>query len=175
MAEEKKAEEFIKVAHPWHVDYRVTAGLYGSRFLVHLRDKGKLLATRCPKCQRWLLPPLIVCAICHVKIPEYPQGWVELSGKGHLRYWEKVVTPQMNVLGEVKPLPYLLCNVQLDEGPIYSQFLGVVPDSEEEGKLKRGMRVEIEMKPKEERVGSAEDIKYFKVLWDEPIKDIKIN
>jgi len=166
------AEELIRVDSPWNVDYRKSAGAYGSIFLTHLREKGKLLATRCPKCQRWSIPPTIICALCHVEIPEYPRGWVELSGKGYLVYWDKVVTPMMNILGELKVHPYLLCRVKLDEGPGYGHYLGVVPNSEEEGKLKRGMRVELEMKPMEERVGLAEyDIKYFKVLWDEPINE----
>jgi len=172
MAEEKKAEEFIRVDQPWHVDYRVTAGPYGSRYLINIRDKGKLLAARCPKCQRWFMPPTMVCSVCHVRVPEYPRGWVELSGKGHLVYWEKVVTPMMNVLGELKPLTHLICTIQLDEGLGFGHLLDVAPDSDEEGKLKKGMRVELEMKPREERVGSPDDIKYFKVLWDEPVKEL---
>ena len=176
MAEQKKAEEFIRVNHPWFVEYRKAAGEYGGRYLTHLRQKGKLLAVQCPNpnCQRWLLPPYIVCSTCHTKIPKYPQGWVELSGKGSLVYWDKMVTPQMNILSEMTRWPYLTGLIQLDEGPLFSYFIGVLPDSEEEGKLKKGLRVELEMKPWWERLTSpSEDIKYFKVLWDEPIKELK--
>ena len=60
----------------------------------------------------------------------------------------------------------------LDEGMPINNYISVKPQSEEENKLKRGMRTEIEMKPLEERKHSLEDIKYLKILWNEPIKEV---
>ena len=96
-----------------------------------------------------------------------------MSGKGYLDGWVKISAPQMNpATGEIKPDPYLHGNFILDEEAQFSHFLGVVPDSEEESKLQRGLRVEMEMKPPGERTGEVTDIKYFKVLWDEPLKKL---
>ncbi len=174
MAEEKKKEEeFIRINVMWRVDMRLAAGPYLSKYLLELRDRGKIWATRCPKCGIWKLPPSIVCAQCHVKIPEFPEGWVELSGKGYLDSWYKVVTPQMNLRGETKPEPYVQGSIRLDEGPSIGCYLNIPTESEDADKLKRGMRCELELKPINERRGLSDDIKWAKVLWDEPIKELE--
>ena len=172
MVKEKKEEkeELIAVNNRLKIDLRFAAGPSITRFNTELRERGKLWAVRCPKCQRLRLPPCIVCPICHVKSPEFPEGWVELSGKGYLDSWSEITIPQMDLLGRTEPDEYLHCIAWLDEGIALDHLLGVRPDSEEESKLQRGMRIEIEMKPIEERVGAIEDIKYFKILWDEPLK-----
>lgn len=167
------SEELLVINNLMHIPFVWSAGPYLGKFLTELRDKGKLWAARCPKCQRLLLPPRMVCGKCHVKVPEFPEGWVELSGKGWLDSWVKIVAPQMDpATGEIKPEPYLHGNFLLDEGVQFSHFLGVIPGAEEESKLKRGMRVEVVMKPMSERTGEITDIKYFRVFWDEPVKDL---
>jgi uncharacterized OB-fold protein len=169
MAQERKEEELIRVESRLKIDFRFAAGRYLTKFYTELRDRGKLWAIRCPKCQmlRW---PQIVCGPCHVKLPEFPEGWVELSGRGYLDSWMKIAIPQMDLLGRTEPDEYLHGTAWLDEGIALIHLLGVQPDSKEEGKVQRGLRVEIEMKPIEERIGVLEDIKYLKVLWDEPMK-----
>jgi hypothetical protein len=152
------------------IDYRFAAGPYLTKFFSELRDRGKLWAVKCPECGRLIVPPSIVHAPCHVKLPEYPEGWVELSGKGHLDTWTKINIPQMDLLGRTEPDEYLHCVGWMDEGITMHNLLAVRPDSEEESKLQRGLRIELEIKPAEQRVGKMTDIRYFKVLWDEPLK-----
>ena len=170
MTQEKKKEELIRVENRLTIDYRFAAGPYLTKFYTELRDKGKLWGVRCPKCQSLHVPPVIMCAPCHVKLPEFPDGWEELSGKGYLDSWYKIVTPQMDLLGRTEPDEYLHCVAWLDEGAAMYHYLNVRPDSEEESKLQRGLRLEMELKPVEQRVGEKEDIKYFNILWDEPLK-----
>lgn len=166
-------KELLKISNLMHIPFRWSAGPYLGKFLTELKEKGKLWAVKCPKCHRLLLPPRLVCAKCFVRVPEFSEGWVELSGKGWLESWAKIVAPQMDpATGVIKPDPYLHGHFVLDEGAQISHFIAVVPDSEEEGKLKRGMRVEAVIKPPEERRGEITDIKYFRVLWDEPIKEL---
>jgi len=174
MVNEKKQgeekEEFIIVPNRLKIDYRFAAGPYLTKFFSDLRDRGKVWAVKCPKCGRLICPPTIVHSACHAKLPEYPEGWIELSGKGYLDTWTKINIPQMDLLGRTEPDEYLHCVCWLDEGLSMHGLLNVRPDSDEEEKLQRGLRVELEIKPAEQRVGKMEDIRYFKILWNEPLK-----
>lgn len=148
------------------VGFRWSAGPYLGRLLAELRDHGTLWAARCPGCQRLLLPPRIVCAVCYSRIPEFPEGWVPLSGNGTLLDWERVVYPQMDPeTGQLKPEPYLHGTFMLDEGPLYVHYLG--PEGLKEERLREGMRVEMVMKPRRQREGKPTDIKYFRILEEE--------
>lgn len=165
----KTDQELITVENRLKLDLRFAAGPYLDKFYDELVTKGKLWAVRCPQCDALKLP-YIVCPLCHVKLPEYPENWVELSGKGYLDTWQRIDIPQMDLVGETIPDPYLMGVSWLDEGLPMTNYIGILPNSEEEQKLQRGMRTEIEMKPLTERKGSLEDIKYMKILWDEPMK-----
>ena len=59
-----------------------SAGLYISKFLTKIRDEGKIIANKCPKCHRIVFPPRIVCVFCKVEIEDKPENWIELSDKG---------------------------------------------------------------------------------------------
>jgi uncharacterized OB-fold protein len=168
MTQEKKKEELIRVENKLAIDYRFAAGPYLTKAWSDLRDKDILWGNRCPKCGHLHFPPVVVCAPCHVRLPEYPDGWERLSGKGYLDSWYKIVLPQMDLLGRTEPDQYLHCVAWLDEGVALYHFLNVSPDSPEEERLKRGLRVQMELKPREQRRGEREDIKYFNILWDEP-------
>lgn len=167
MTQEKK-EELLRVENQLAIDYRFAAGPYLTKAWTDLRDKGTLWGNRCPKCGTLTVPPVVMCARCHVALPEYPDGWERLSGKGYLDSWYKIVLPQMDLLGRTEPDQYLHSVVWLDGGAALYHLLNVKPDSEEEKKLERGMRVEMELKPRSERRGEREDIRYFNVLWNEP-------
>lgn len=156
----KESQEYLGISNVVNLPFNWSAGPYLGRWLIELRDNGKLWASRCPKCQRLLLPPRVICGICHVRAPEWP-NWVELSGKGELIEWEKVVAPQMNPsTGKIEPEPYIHGNILLDEGVTFQHHL----EEPDETKLKEGARVEIVLKPKNERKGLVTDILYFRLV-----------
>lgn len=159
----QKEEELLGLERILQIRFRWSAGPYLGRLLTELRDHGKLWAARCPGCKRILLPPRMVCAACYTEVPEFPKGWIPLSGRGRLVDWERVIYPQMDPeTGQIRPEPYLHGTFMLDEGILYVHYLG--PEDLDEEELREGMRVEMVMKPPEEREGKPTDIKYFRIV-----------
>ncbi len=156
-------EELLSQERLLQVRFKWAGGPYLGRLLTELRDHGILWAAQCPGCQRLLLPPRIVCAACYTRLPEFPEGWIRLSGKGTLEDWERIVYPQMDPeTGEIRSEPYIHGTFRLDEGVVYVHNLG--PEELDEKDLRKGMRVEMVMRPPEEREGKPTDIKYFRIV-----------
>jgi len=129
-----------------------SAGAVGSRFLIELRDKKRIMGTRCPACNRVYIPARSICKDCFGQLDE----WVEVSSKG------TVLTYAID--HEVKPIqpmaiPIVYGIIQLDGADTgFVHILGEV-DPEQ---LRVGMRVQAVFK--KEREGNILDIKYFKPL-----------
>lgn len=129
-----------------------SAGAVGSRFLIELRDKKRIMGTRCPTCNRVYVPARSICKDCFGQLDE----WVEVSSKG------TVLTYAVD--HESKPIqpmatPIVYGIIQLDGADTgFVHMLGEV-DPEQ---LRVGMKVQAVFK--EERVGNILDIKYFKPL-----------
>ena len=71
-----------------------SAGAVGSRFLVELRDRKRIMGTRCPSCNRVYVPARSICRDCFAQLDE----WVEVSNKGTLltysiEYGQKPIQP----------------------------------------------------------------------------------
>jgi len=129
-----------------------TAGGVGSKFLIALRDKKKIMGTRCPTCNRIYVPARSVCKDCFSQLDE----WVEVSDKGTLLTY--TVYPQSSRVQPVEP-PIVYGIIQLDGADTgIVHMLGEV-DLEQ---LRIGMRVQAVFK--EKREASILDIKYFKPL-----------
>lgn len=153
-------ERILEVRFHW------SAGPYLGRFLGMLKEEGRLWVVRCPGCKRILMPPRIVCGICYTETPPFPNGWFPLSGRGRLLDWERVIYPQMDPeTGTIRPEPYIHGTFALDEGVLFTHYLG--PEDLDESTLREGLRVEAVVKPKEERVGKPTDIRYFKLVEEE--------
>lgn len=145
------------------VRFRWSAGPYLGVFLGALKTSGSIWVARCDGCGRILMPPRIVCAVCYTEARRYSEGWFPLSGKGRLVDWERVIYPQMDPeTGEIRQEPYLHGTFMLDEGALFTHYLG--PSDLDETRLKEGMRVEAVMKPVEQREGRLTDIKYFRLV-----------
>ncbi len=130
-----------------------SAGKVGSRVLVSLRDKGKILGMECPRCNRVYVPARSVCGDCFDQIKKF----VQVSSMGTV-------------------VSYTVCNesniVQPDDNPTYAviqldgadnnfvHMLGEVTPED----LSIGMRVKAVFKDKKDRTGSILDIRYFKPL-----------
>lgn len=68
--------------------YSWTVGRTGSRFLIELRDHGRIMATPCRKCKDVWVPPRLRCPICFNEINE--KDWVEVGPEGTLRHFTVV-------------------------------------------------------------------------------------
>ena len=129
-----------------------SAGAVGSRFLIELRDKKRIMGTRCPTCNRVYVPARSICKDCLGQLDE----WVEVSDKGTVLtyatdYEAKPIQPTAT------PIVYWIIQLDgADTGLVH--MLGEV-DPEQLGV---GMRVQAVFK--EERVASILDIKYFRPL-----------
>jgi uncharacterized OB-fold protein len=129
-----------------------SAGAVGSRFLTELRDRKRIMGTRCPTCNRVYVPARSVCKDCFGQLGE----WVEVSDKGTVLSYS--VCHQPNPVQPVEaPLVYGIIQLDgADTGLVH--MLGEL-DFEQ---LRIGMRVQAVFE--EERVASILDIKYFKAL-----------
>ena len=98
-----------------------------------LAHKGKLAVQRCAGCGDRHFPPGPVCPRCLGGT----QDWEVVSGNGTLLSWVTFHKPYWP--GFAKEVPYDVCLVQLDEGPLLvSNLVGV-----ESGKALVGQRVRV--------------------------------
>ena len=146
--------ELITVKSSWEVPYAYSAGETISKFLVELRDNGRIMATKCPECQEILLPPRSFCASCFISLKDQ---WVEIEPVGELVTFS-ICTEQ--ITGAPKP-PYIVAFVKLGNSTVpMAQFLeGVdLSDPAKAGKeLKTGMPVKAVFKDKAQRKASILD------------------
>lgn len=135
-----------------YIPNRYSAGAVGSRFLIEIRDKKRIMGTRCPTCNRVYVPARSICKDCFGQLDE----WVEVSDKGTVLTY--TVCNQPNPVQPVEtPLVYGIIQLDgADTGLVH--MLGEV-DPEQ---LRIGMRVQAVFK--EQREASILDIKYFKPL-----------
>jgi hypothetical protein len=93
----------------------------------------KLMAAKCQRCGRLLLPPRPVCSGCHSKDLE----WTELKGEGELLTYTVIhVAPKQFQ----SMIPYAVGIVKLKEGP---QLPGMIRDTKPD-KIKVGMKLLID-------------------------------
>jgi len=74
--------------------------------------QGRLLLQHCPACGDRRFPPGPVCPQCLAG----DQDWVEASGKGTLESWIDMHRAYWD--GFKASLPYRVCLVRLEEGPV---------------------------------------------------------
>jgi uncharacterized OB-fold protein len=129
-----------------------SAGAIGSRFLIALRDKKRIMGTRCATCNRVYVPARSICKDCYGQLDEL----VEVSDKGTLLTY--TVCNQPNPVQPVES-PVVYGIIQLDGADTgFVHMLGEI-DPEQ---IRIGMRVQAVFK--DEREASILDIKYFKPL-----------
>lgn len=136
--------------------FAYSVGMYGSRFFTEMRDKGRFMAVRCPRCKKVYIPPRAVCGGCFVEMKD----WVEVGPKGVISTFTILrfafIDPET---GAQKPVPYGYGFIKLDGADtLFQHYISV----EDETKIKVGARVEPVFA--ENRKGSIRDIEYFKVM-----------
>jgi uncharacterized OB-fold protein len=70
--------ELVTVEGAWNFQYRYFAGETASRFFAELRDHGRIVGRRCPRCQRVLVPARSYCDRCFVATTD----WVPVGMDG---------------------------------------------------------------------------------------------
>ncbi len=141
---------------PWYGDIPVygqyTFGIAGEKFFREIKDNGRIMGTKCEKCNLVYVPPRIYCERCFSELKE----WLEVPNRAVVHTFTiSYVDLDGNRLAE----PVVLAMVKFDG--IYGgliQRLGEVKPEE----VRIGMPVEIVFKPKARRTGSILDIKYFR-------------
>ncbi len=151
-------EELLAVSYTLDLPFRYAAGPLLSRFYWELKENGRLVANRCPRCGRLLFPPLVVCGRCHVRAIG---DFVELSNTGTVLDYTVVIQPiQDPTTGKMREEKYPHATILLDEGVSFTHRLAET----DMARLRSGMRVEAVFRPKEERQGHMTDIMYFRSI-----------
>lgn len=150
-AQVRRREVFTHELEP-QARYAWDTGVAVGRFLAGLKE-GRLLARRCHRCQRVLLPPRIFCEQCFRPTDE----WVPLSDVGTVNTYSV-----SHIRWDASPLqePILVAVIEID-GASHGGLLHYLGEVEPE-EVGIGMRVQAVWKPPEKREGSILDIRYFR-------------
>lgn len=137
----------IRVEGDFPVYFRYTVGIAGERFLREIKDNGKLVASRCTKCDLNYLPPRIYCERCMSKLEEY----VEVENKGTV---ETFTTCTQDSEGKTLPEPVTVALVRfpLAHGGIIHKT---------KGQVAIGDQVRLVFRERAKRIGSILDIEHF--------------
>lgn len=158
---EKTEQEYLSVDSIVRLPFTESAGRHLSKFFTKIRNEGKLTANKCPRCQRIVFPPRIVCAFCKTRIEDRPENWVELSDKGTVMDIQTIEEREIDAItGETIGAPNPNAFIRLDGGDQWT-ILGHLLEEMDQEKLRVGMRVQAVWKPKEQRLGKMSDILYF--------------
>lgn len=98
--------ELITIPGRWSFDYTYFAGESASRFFHELREHKRIMGTRCPKCERLLVPARAFCDACMERTTE----WQEVGPEGTLETFTIITTA---FPGLPKP-PIVMAYVTLD-------------------------------------------------------------
>lgn len=132
------------------VDYVYTLGVAGERFCKELKEKGKIMGVKCPRCGVVFVPPRMYCEKCFAKTEE----WVDVGKKGVIHTFS-IVTVDTDSSRLEKPAIYALIKFDGACG-------GLIHKIDETDTVYIGMEVEAVFKPPKERKASINDIAYFK-------------
>jgi uncharacterized OB-fold protein len=133
--------------------YVYTAGELGEKFLMSLRDEGKIKAAFCSYCEKLFLPVRSFCIFCGKEVNILR----DIEQEGYIESFTKV---KLDSSGNEIKEPFYLAYIKFKgvEGGLLHK-LGEVKEE-----LKIGMKVIPVFKEKSQRRGSLEDIAYFKLI-----------
>ena len=147
-----------KAYWPFEVDQHIRAqsryyaGKIGSKFYVALRDSGKILAVKCPRCGKVYMPPRQTCGPCFYNMSE--DDMVEVGPGGVVETYA-VVNYDEPFMPRRAPFVYAVIRLRgADTGLVH--FI----DEAGPGGIEIGMEVEAVFAP--ERKGTILDISHFR-------------
>ncbi len=149
-SEDKK--DFYERSDDMTIHYRYSVGEL-TKFFKEIRDNGKLFGTRCTKCGFGFFPPRLNCQKCYV-----PCEWVELSGKGEITAGTMA---HFGVSNFGDKIPLAIAFIKMDEMDMAIRHSIILASEDKKiENLKKGTRIRVEFKPKEQREGKITDF-YF--------------
>ena len=134
------------------IPYQWTTGEATGRFLTELRDKKKIIGSKCSSCGRILVPPQDFCAACFINTTD----WVEVGDEGVM---ETFTVVHKKLIWRPFDPPYAIAAIRLEGAS--SNLLHIVR-ANDYGRLKAGLKVKAHWK--EERTGSIFDIDCFRTV-----------
>jgi uncharacterized OB-fold protein len=87
------------------VTNRYTYGIAGEKFFRALKERGQILGTHCPQCQRTYVPAASFCERCFLELDE----WVEIDPIGEV---ETYTILSVNEIGSPLPEPVIIAFVR---------------------------------------------------------------
>jgi uncharacterized OB-fold protein len=132
------------------VTNRYTAGLAGECFFRALQERGAILGTRCPKCNRLYVPGTAFCERCLDGLKE----WVDVGTVGEVHTFTLLY---VNYDGSPRERPELVAFIRFGDGGLVHRLGEIEPEA-----VRIGMPVEAVFRPVDERTGSILDIEYFR-------------
>ncbi|HUX98905.1 MAG TPA: Zn-ribbon domain-containing OB-fold protein [Candidatus Deferrimicrobium sp.] len=150
---EKESEgEFLERPDIMDIHYIYSVGEL-TKFFKEVRDNEKLFGTRCTKCGFGFFPPRLNCQKCYASCE-----WVELSGKGEIEAGTLIYFAVSNFGDKV---PLTIAFIKMDEMDMAIRHTVVMKQEDKKMEnLKKGTRVRVQFKPKNEREGRITDF-YF--------------
>lgn len=148
------------ITESWQPDLRYAwdNGPAIGRYLAELKN-GRIVARRCRKCERIMLPPRMFCELCWRPTDE----WVFVKDTGVINTfvishvdWK---AGRLDIKGGVRP--YTPAVIEIDGA---SKGMGILHliDEVDPKKIRIGMHVRAVWKPAAQREGAITDIRYFK-------------
>lgn len=135
------------------LDFVYTMGRAGEKFFRTIKEKGRLIGTRCAGCKILYVPPRIYCEACVARLED---NYVEVSDKGTVHTYTLCYE---SMDGTRYDEPHILAMVKLDgtDGGLVHYLGEIEPEA-----VHIGMVVEAVYKPKRDRKGEIHDIKHFR-------------
>jgi uncharacterized OB-fold protein len=134
------------------VTSRYTFGLAGERFFRTIKEEGRILGTRCHRCEHIYVPATIFCERCLGELDE----WVDVGIDGEVHTYTLLYE---NPDGTRQDRPELVAFVRLGDGGLVHRLGEVEPEA-----VFIGLPVQAVFKPASERKGSILDIVHFRPL-----------
>lgn len=148
----EQGPELIEIPAGWDLSWLYSAGEVGSRYITELRDHCRIMATKCPKCDRILLPPRSFCERCFVSLKEH---WVELEPSGTLEAFTIVTEPFEGLRAPPYVIGYFKIGGATTNIPHFLEEIDLSDVEKARQELRVGMPVEVVFK--EQRTGTAAD------------------
>lgn len=153
-----KEKKVLTTSWKPNLQYAWDDGVAIGRYLKELKN-GKIIARKCNKCERIMIPPRMFCELCFRATDE----WVYVEDTGSINtfsisyvHWDAKRIKE----GEK---PFIPAVIEIDGASEGMGILHVLGEVDPEV-VKSGMRVKAVWKSPEERTGAITDIKYFKLI-----------
>lgn len=145
--------ENISRTRRWDIPYSHSAGPIASKFFVAVRDEQQIYGTRCPSCERVLVPPRGHCVSCFVEVDE----WIPVGPGGTVTAF----TVTYAAFPEAPDPPYALAYVRLDGADTaIANFVEGFDLSDPPRAAERLDGARVEVRFRDGRVGSIMDFSF---------------